>query len=200
MENQSLPAPPGILPNRLGLVSAEEIGLAEFEGFLKAEILLTEQLTGRTRFTARYILDMHKLALGDLYSFAGKWRDVNISKGGFVFAAAQFLPRIMQLFETDMLNRAPNRYIDRQQLVRDIAVVHAELLFIHPFREGNGRTARMLANLMGRKQGLSALHWERIAPNEGATILFEEYVGAVQQAADQNYTPMECIIGAILPA
>ncbi|GAB4013247.1 hypothetical protein GCM10028808_31750 [Spirosoma migulaei] len=60
------------LPNQLGLNSAEAIALAEFDGFLKAEIILTDELTNRTRFSSGYKQKVHKLALGEVYSFAGK--------------------------------------------------------------------------------------------------------------------------------
>jgi cell filamentation protein len=65
-------------------------------------------------------------------------------------------------------------------------------LFIHPFREGNGRTARVLANLMARKQGIKGLNFEKITEN-----VFPEYVIAVQSVADRNYEPMEKIINLI---
>jgi cell filamentation protein len=54
------------LPNRLGLSDAEAIALAEFNGFLQAELLLTDALTQRTKITSRYIQKIHKLALGDV--------------------------------------------------------------------------------------------------------------------------------------
>lgn len=44
-----------ILPNLLGLKTAEEIGLSEFEGSLRAEIIPTETLTLKTKFTSAYI-------------------------------------------------------------------------------------------------------------------------------------------------
>ena len=81
-----------------------------------------------------------------MYTFAGRWRDVNLSKGGFVFPMAQFLPTIMNSFQANILAPLPNRYVNKDRLIHDLAVVHAELLFIHPFREGNGRTARLVAN------------------------------------------------------
>ncbi|WP_222930276.1 Fic family protein [Larkinella punicea] len=115
---------------------------------MKAEIVLSGQLTNRTRFTSQYIQKIHKQALRHLYGFVGKWRDVNLSKGGFVFAAAHFLPNTMPSFEADILKILPNQYSDTGHLIHDLAVVHAEFLFIHLFREGNGRTARLLANLM----------------------------------------------------
>ncbi len=140
-----------ILPNLLKLKSLAKINESEFEGFLKAEIYFTENLNSRTKFSKTYILKLHKLALQHLYSFAGKLRSVNMSKGGFPFAAAKFLPETMTAFENEVLSKLPNAYKSREQLINDIAIVHGELLFIHPFREGNGRTDRLLANLMCRK-------------------------------------------------
>jgi cell filamentation protein len=183
-----------ILPNILGLKTTEDIGLAEFEGFLKAEILLTEKLSGRTKFNESYILKIHKLSLGHLYRFAGKYRDVNMSKGGFPFAAAKFLAETMQTMQTEVLSKLPNAYINREDLIRDIAVVHAELLVIHPFREGNGRTARILANLMARKQGYAALQFEKVGEKE-----FEIYVNAVQKSVQKDYNPMIDFIRTIFP-
>ena len=183
-----------ILPNIPGLKSVEEIELSEFEGFLKAEIQLTERLTGKTKFNESYILKIHKLALGHLYSFAGKYRNVNISKGGFTFASARFLPETMKTFENEILSGLPNKYLNKDELIKDVARVHGELLFIHPFREGNGRTARILANIMCRKQGYDALKFQLITEKE-----FDVYVSAVQLSAGKNYIKMEEIIRLIFP-
>jgi len=128
-----------------------------------------------------------------LYAFAGRWRDVNLSKGGFTFAAARFLPESMAAFEREVLNAgiAPG---ERDTAIMRIATVHAELLFIHPFREGNGRTARVLANLMARQAGLAPPKWEMVGSDE-----FDAYVRAVQAAAGKDYQPMAALIRAILP-
>ncbi|WP_145858985.1 Fic/DOC family protein [Pedobacter suwonensis] len=183
-----------VLPNKLGLTSLTDINLSEFEGFLKAEIILSERLTPSTKFSVSYILGIHKLALSHLYSFAGKYRDVNISKGGFPFAAARFLNETMKQFEQEILKELPKKYIDRKQLISNIAKVHAELLLIHPFREGNGRTARILANLMCRKAGFSSLKFEKIGEDE-----FKNYVLAIQVATDGEYRLMEKMIDSIFP-
>jgi cell filamentation protein len=182
------------LPNLLNLESAEDISKSEFEGFLKAEILLTESLTSQTKFTVDYILKLHKLALEHLYSFAGKFRDVNLSKGGFPFAAAKFLPESLAAFEKELLSTLPNTYSDKDDLIQDIAKVHGELLFIHPFREGNGRTARVLANLMCRKEGYGSLQFDKIGEKE-----FEGYVQAVQKSTEKEYGKMTEFIQSIFP-
>lgn len=183
-----------ILPNLLGLTNSEDIALAEFEGFLKAEIVLTEKLSFKTKFNVRYILRIHQLSLGHLYSFAGKYRDVNLSKGGFTFAAARFLPETMSTFNNEILSTLRNSYKDKSELISDIAKVHGELLFIHPFREGNGRAARILANLMARKQGYSSLKFELVGDKE-----FDFYVKSVQLSAQKDYTLMEKFIESIFP-
>jgi len=183
-----------ILPNLLGLSSESEVNGSEFEGFLKAEIYFTERLNSRTKFSKIYILKIHKMALGHLYSFAGKLRDVNLSKGGFPFASAKFLPETMSAFENDILVKLPNKYLNREALINDIAVVHGELLFIHPFREGNGRTARLLANLMCRKAGYNGLNFEKVGKEE-----FKKYVVAVQSCANKDYSKMILFIQSIFP-
>jgi cell filamentation protein len=43
-----------------------------------------------------------------------------------------------------------------EDVARDIAIVHAEFLLIHPFRDGNGHLARWLADLMALQAGRSA--------------------------------------------
>lgn len=176
-----------LLPNLLGSTNREEIAEAEFEGFLTAEIVFTEHLNTHTHFNCKYIQDIHKLALGHLYTFAGKYRTVNMSKGGFLFPTARFIPESMQLFENEVLTKLPDEYADKYALIKDVARVHGELLFIHPFREGNGRTARILANLMVRKQGYEGLRFDKIN--------FREYIIAVQRVSEKNYLPMERIIG-----
>jgi cell filamentation protein len=184
-----------ILPNLLSLTTEKEINESEFEGFLKAEIYFTEKLSSRTKFDAKYILGLHKMSLIHLYSFAGKYRDVNMSKGGFPFAAAKFLPETMTEFEKEILSKLKNKYERQEDLIKDVAIVHGELLFIHPFREGNGRTARLLANLMVRKAGLESLKFENVGKKE-----FEDYVKAVQNCANKDYSKMIDFIKSIFPS
>ena len=180
-----------ILPNLLNSNSLREIQEAEFEGFLYAELLLTTQLTEKTKFDVDYIKNIHFLALKDVYAFAGNFRTVNISKQGFMFPAAKFLDQSMQEFQTEILNKLLNEYVklDSVLFIEDLARAHAELLYIHPFREGNGRTARVLLNLMLRKNGWEPLDFSKI--NEE---LFQQYVIAVQSLAMKNYEPMKKVI------
>jgi cell filamentation protein len=181
-----------VLPNLMGFTDPEDIAFVEFDGFSSAELLLATELTSRTRFNEKYIQRIHKMALGNVYEFAGKYREVNMSKSGFPFAAARFLSQSMQVFEQEILSLLPHKYKDAEKFIQDLAIVHGELLFIHPFREGNGRTARLLANLMCLKQGYEFLNYKRV-DNAG----YDQYVKAVQQAGQKNYQPMINFITSI---
>ena len=177
------------LSNLLGLTSSAEIALMEFEGFLKAEIFLTESLKASTPINVKYICQIHRLAFENLYDFAGKYRTVNLSKAGFVFASAQFLQQSMLKFEEDFLKEIPIS----ENIIKLAAKAHAELLFIHPFREGNGRTSRIFTNLYCKKYGYQSPKWELITEQN----LMEIYIRSVQQAGLQNYEPMEQLIEQI---
>ncbi len=181
-----------VLPNLMGITSIEAIHKVEFEGFLKAQYQLLEELTTHTRFNFDYIQRIHQLSLHMVYSFAGQLRQVNMTKGGFLFPTAKFLPKICHEFDDQMLHLLPDYYPSKQHLIEDIAKVHAELLFIHPFREANGRVARILANMMAIKQGYDFLGFYKITQRQ-----FKEYIIAVQSAAEHNYRPMTKIISTI---
>ena len=49
--------------------------------------------------TTNGLKQIHAYLFGGLYDFAGKIRTVNISKGGFKFAAAEFLPQTLEQIE-----------------------------------------------------------------------------------------------------
>ncbi|PWD97795.1 Fic/DOC family protein [Marinilabilia rubra] len=178
-----------ILHNKKGITDPRQLHQLEFSGFLKTQFRLLEELTDTTRFNVAYILKIHRLALSHIYDFAGKLRHVNMAKGGFMFPTARFLPQIMDDFEERFLSPLPLSYNSDDDLIKDIAKIHAELLYIHPFREGNGRTARVLANLMAARQGHDFLDFNKIMENN-----FEAYIKGVQAAANENYVQMEKII------
>jgi cell filamentation protein len=115
-----------------------------------------------------------------------------MSKGGFMFPPAKFLSETLNQFDSDILNKLPKDYPSKDDLIKDIAIVHAELLFIHPFREGNGRTARLLAVLMAAKAGYNLVGLEKFSKDN-----FDKYILAVQQATEKKYDKMIAIISSL---
>jgi len=187
----------GVLTNKLGVTDVIVIGKEEAKGFAQAETILIEELTERTVFDTSYICRIHKLALEHVYAFAGGLRTVNMSKGGFLFPAAHILTQTFESFHQEMLSPLPHVYENRAQLVTDIGTIHSELLYIHPFREGNGRTARILANMMAYKAGYDTLRFNPVMESGEKR---KEYINGVQQALNVNYKPMIQLMEEFLPS
>lgn len=110
-----------------------------------------------------------------------------------MFPSAQFLPNAMKEFQKEILDNLQGEYSNEKELIEAIAKVHGELLYIHPFGEGNGRTARMLANLMVYKTGHERLKFEKLDNEE----MFNKYVKAVQKVGLKDYQPMIDIISFV---
>lgn len=174
-----------ILPNKLGLKDPEKIAEEEYRGFLRAEIKFESELDDISQFNCELISSIHKTAFNHLYEFAGEVRQVNLSKGGFMFPAARFLPTTIKEFEKKFLEPLPDTFEVYEHLIEHVAPLHAELLFIHPFREGNGRTARFFVDLIALKSGFDRFNFEKITEKR-----MSEYIAAVQAASDKNYEPM----------
>ena len=101
--------------------------------------------------TVNGLKQIHGYLFGGLYDFAGKIRTVNISKGGFKFAAAEFLPKTLDQIEK-MSEDSFNQIIDK----------YVEMNVAHPFREGNGRTTRIWLDLILKRSLKKCVDWSQI--------------------------------------
>lgn len=186
-EDQQEPGSAGtILKNLLGITTRQKMEIVEAEALWMAQSSLLEQIEQNQSFTARDICFMHRLWLGRIYPWAGEYRQVNISKGGFTFAMAHTIPELMSAFERNQLKRfTPCNFTDHDEIAHALAEVHVELMLIHPFREGNGRLGRLVATLMALQAGLPLLDFSNWTVGKR-----EEYFSAVRSGLDKNYTPM----------
>ena len=129
-----------------------------------------------------------------VYAWAGQYRQVNLVKGDFPFAPAARISSLMAELERGPLSRfTPCRFEKERKVVEALAVVHAELVLIHPFREGNGRVARLLTFLMALQAGLPPLNFGNIQGR-----MRSAYFSAVQTALGRDYKPMEKIFNAVI--
>ncbi len=143
-----------VLRNLRGITRKREMDRAEIEALVRVQKEYVAKIGADTRFTAAMICQMHCDWLGDLYAWAGQYRTVELAKGGFSWPPAMRVSQNMAAFERGMLAaKTPCRPGPIERVTLDMAEVHAELLLIHPFREGNGRLARWLAELMVLQAG-----------------------------------------------
>jgi cell filamentation protein len=130
-----------------------------------------------------------------MYPFAGIYRNVNLSKAGHHFLPYNFIHRGMNYLEEEYLSKLPVDYVDLKKLIEDIAIVHCELIHIHTFREGNGRTARIFADLMANRAGYPSLDLNKFRKDK-----YPQYIEALNKGDDKDYSGMIEIIGNLFPA
>ena len=142
-----------------------------------------------TTITAVLIYNMHRDWLGDLYEWAGRFRTVDVAKAGFFWPPAFRVEQNMQAIESEvLLRKTPCRPGSLNRVATDMAEVHAELLLVHPFREGNGRLARWVADIMALQAGFP-LPAYRFA-GRGSTAEKGRYLDAVKRGYVKDYRPL----------
>lgn len=175
-----------VLRNLRGIMRKQQMDQAEFEALLQAQERYLHQLTPKTRFTAKLLCQMHRDWLGEIYAWAGQYRTVEMSKGGFQWPPAFRVAPNMEDFEKGLLRQCtPCRPASLIEVAGRIAQVHSQLLLIHPFRDGNGRLARWLADLMAQQAGFPPPDYPFTGRNAQKNRM--RYLIAVQGAYLQNY-------------
>ena len=183
-----------VLKNFLGIKTRTEVERVETELLFELTDQLMDECEQNERFTSDYILQMHRCWLGDVYVWAGRYRQVMMSKGGFPFAAPAHIPKLMANFEHDILARfTPCIFALRSEVISALAIVHVELILIHPFREGNGRLTRLLATLMALQAGLPPLNFSDFEKRRQ-----EEYFVAVRKGMGRDYEPMKVVFRDVI--
>lgn len=183
-----------VLRNLLGIKRVGDIKEAESQALLLAQAQATKQYGDDQEFTAKDVCDLHRMWLGPIFSWAGEYRTVNIGKRGFQFAHGPLIQGLMAELERGALSEfTPCRPTPDDQVAEALAIVHAELILIHPFRDGNGRVARLLALLMGLQAGLPPLDF---SPLDGVNQA--KYIGGIHAAMARNYAPLRSIFQAVI--
>ena len=174
-----------VLRNLLDITSAEEMDEIELDLLDQLYQSIFRKGFPDRRLTVADLRSWHHQWLGNVYAWAGEVRNVNLSKGDFHFAAADQIPRLLDEFQEACLNRfTPNHRLSDEALSEALAVTHVELILIHPFREGNGRLARLLCDVMAVQADRDLLdytEWDRDK---------ERYFAAIQQGLARTYAPM----------
>ena len=119
--------------------------------------------------TTKGLQQIHEYLFGGLYDFAGKIREVNISKGNFRFANCLYLKEALAAIE-----KMPETTFE------EIIAKYVEMNIAHPFREGNGRTTRIWLDLILKKNLSKCVDWSQIDK--------KDYLDAMRKSvADANW-------------
>jgi cell filamentation protein len=183
-----------VLRNFLGITKVREMEEAETQALSAAQRAARTIYGPNHRFTPADIRRLHRMWLGSIYPWAGNYRTVNIRKGGLHFAHPPLIPRLMANFGKEALRRnTPCGDTAHATVARSLAEVHAQLILIHPFRDGNERLARLVSLLMAAQAGVNSLRLSALAGSGKRT-----YVQAIHAAMTRDYAPLESLFSSAL--
>lgn len=115
--------------------------------------------------TTRGLQQIHEYLFNNLYDFAGKIRELNISKGSFRFANSLYLQDALRQIE-----KMPETNFEQ------IIEKYAEMNIAHPFMEGNGRSARIWLDLILKKNLGKCIDWSTINKNDYLEAMIRSHV------------------------
>jgi Fic-DOC domain mobile mystery protein B len=125
---------------------------------------------------------LHKRMFGDVWSWAGKYRDSESNIG--------VLPHLISTEVPTLFNDA-RYWVDHATYQPDeLAVrVHHRLVAIHPFPNGNGRHTRLMADLLVERLGRQPFSWGGGSLAE-VSELRTIYIAALKSADNHDIEPL----------
>lgn len=176
-----------LLPNKLGLQTQYSLDNAEAILYVETyEYFLKKLKPVMLVFNVALLFEIHKLFLGTLYTWAGKIRTVEISKGTTLFCASKFIKTMLEDFEKLLEAHVPTSKDSKKVAAEKLALIHCEFNAIHPFREGNGRTIRLFLDLMVLSCGYDFIDFTKSST--------KEYMEACIAGMKTDYSKMERVI------
>lgn len=146
-----------MLENKLEITNEAELAKEE-ERITKIkalELFDTGKINEFEVGTFKGLADIHEFLFSDVYDFAGKKRNVNLSKGSFRFAPAMYLEEALKKIDTMAQN-------DFDSIIKK----YIEMNVAHPFREGNGRSTRIWLDMILKKEIGKVVDWSKVDKEE----------------------------------
>ena len=174
-----------VLKNKLDLRLAADLERAERR---LVTLRLMEDVP-RGDFDLAHLQAIHRHLFQDVYEWAGEIRKTEISKGGSRFQFSQYIVTGMADVHRRIATQNYRRDLSPEDFARAAGEIIGDVNYVHPFREGNGRTQMQYLRQLSEQAG-HEIDLRRIER--------DAWMNASRQAHIGDYGPMaECIAGAI---
>ena len=138
--------------------------------------------TRRKLLDERFLRDLHQRMLGDVWAWAGQYRQTERNIG---IPAWRIAPELRSLLEDARLWREQTVFDTDEIAVR----FHHRLVSIHPFPNGNGRHARLMADLLVTRLGGGSFSWGSASLGLPSQVR-SDYIEALRQADRHDITAL----------
>lgn len=131
-----------------------------------------------------FLRGLHRAMFGEVWKWAGQYRQTERNIG---VAPHQITTQLRHLFDDSATWRIRGTYSIDEQAWR----LHHRLTAIHPFPNGNGRCARLMADHYLAQNGAMPFTWGRSLP---ATDVRCGYIAAVRAADGGDFAPLSALV------
>jgi len=183
-----------------GILPRSEIIPLEAEGIKKALQYIIRISEKKTKITPELIQDIHKEAFGFIFlEWAGKFRTIDVTVGEYEpphYSKIAIMVRNLCDDLEERLKYIPSPKNEEGFLAEVISLLawfQHHFVWIHPFKDYNGRVTRLLTNLLALNLGLPALE---IKAETGQDR--QRYIKAMKAADEHNLSKLEKLIANAL--
>jgi cell filamentation protein len=162
------------------------VGITDHDALVFAEAAATTKRAGDLKATpidtkdSNTLFAIHRHLFQDIYDWAGKRRTVEISKGGKQFFPLSHFDNALKFIDSLLSEYKHIDKEDKAALSGKLAEILDAVNYLHPFREGNGRTQREFLRLLAREKG-----WKlNLNPPDNAEVYERYMTGTINGDAD----------------
>lgn len=156
--------------NKLEIHDSQLIHELERELLLQSYEFFHTTLEENTIFDKNYLTSIHHYLFEKLYTWAGEYRTVNISKGTSMFCPymnlESFSSDIFKQLEKENYLRDFESPVFRESFAKRLAYYMCELIVLHPFNEGNGRSLRLFFDMIVTYNGYEYVDYANTLNND----------------------------------
>jgi len=104
-------------------------------------------------FDLIHLRAIHRHLFQDIYDWAGEVRQVEIAKGGHQFQPRRFIETGMADIHRRLATAGYLRGLTPQDFAQAAGAIMGDINYVHPFRDGNGRTQLQYLEILARRAG-----------------------------------------------
>lgn len=167
-----------VLKNKLGITNKEELSKNEKIITLK-KLAYLEMFPIEGKFDSDHLRKIHYFLFNDIYYFAGEYRKCEMARFREFVNPDEIEVRLKN--ELDKMNKEVKNILSIDGYSYFLAEEYYELMVIHPFREGNGRSVREFLRefVLSKKEQLPfnvELDFTKINPDEFLMAVKDKYL------------------------
>lgn len=188
------------LDTAFGIIPRSKVVPLEQEGVKKALRYIIRLSEENAWITPESIRDAHRVGFGFIFpDWAGKFRTIDVTVGEYEPPHYSRIPELIKNFCDDLserLRHLPSPKSEEEFLAEVISLlawIQHRFVWIHPFKDYNGRVSRLITNLLALNLNLPLFEIKAETGKDRS-----KYVAAMKAADTQDYSKLEDLIAKAL--